>query len=62
LAGGFGSAVRETLAACGERCQVVSYGWPDAFIGQGTTGELLADAGLTPEKMAGDILARLGIS
>ncbi len=62
LAGGFGSAVREALAACGERCQVVSYGWPDAFIGQGTTGELLADAGLTPEKMAGDILARLGIS
>ncbi|MDD2456088.1 MAG: 1-deoxy-D-xylulose-5-phosphate synthase [Kiritimatiellae bacterium] len=62
LAGGFCSAVRETLAACGERCQVVSYGWADTFVGQGTTDQLLADAGLTPAKMAGDILRLLQTS
>lgn len=61
-AGGFGSAVREALAACGSRCQVMSYGWPDSFIGQGTTAQLLEDAGLTPDRVAGEILGRLGIS
>ncbi len=62
LAGGFGSAVRETLAACGDRCHVVSYGWDDTFVGQGTTDQLLADAGVTPAKIVEDILRLLEIS
>ena len=58
VTGGFGSAVREALAVCGSMCPVMSYGWPDIFIGQGTTAQLFEDAGLTPDKMARDILRR----
>ncbi|MDD4101137.1 MAG: 1-deoxy-D-xylulose-5-phosphate synthase [Kiritimatiellae bacterium] len=62
VAGGFGSAVREALAEINSPCAVMSCGWPDAFIGQGTTSQLLEDAGLTPAEIAGEILARLGTS
>ncbi len=55
LAGGFGSAVREALAAGGHTQPVCAYGWPDAFVGQGTLKQLLDDHGLTPERLSGEI-------
>jgi 1-deoxy-D-xylulose-5-phosphate synthase len=56
VAGGFGSAVREALAARGLAVPVRAYGWPDAFVGQGTTRQLLEDGGLTPDRLAEEIL------
>ena len=55
VAGGFGSAVREALAARGLTLPVRAYGWPDAFIGQGTTRQLMEDAGLTPDRLSEEI-------
>ena len=55
VAGGFGSALREALAAHGSAVQVRSYGWPDAFIGQGTTRQLLEDGGLVPGCISDEI-------
>jgi 1-deoxy-D-xylulose-5-phosphate synthase len=49
VAGGFGSAVREAIASAGLSCPVRAYGWPDEFIGQGTTDQLRADHGLTAD-------------
>jgi 1-deoxy-D-xylulose-5-phosphate synthase len=59
VAGGFGSAVREALADCGVRVPVKAFGWPDAFVGQGTTAQLLEAGGLTPGRLAADIRAAL---
>ena len=56
VAGGFGSAVREALAARGLAVPVRAYGWPDAFVGQGTTRQLMEDGGLTPDRLAEAIL------
>ncbi len=55
VAGGFGSAVREALAGQGLNVPVRAYGWPDAFIGQGTTRQLLEDGGLTPACLSEEI-------
>ena len=55
VAGGFGAAVREALAAGGHGQMVRAYGWPDAFVGQGTLSQLLEDFGLTPDRLAGEI-------
>ena len=52
LAGGFGSAEREALAEQGSNVPVRAFGWPDRFVGQGTTRELLEDGGLTPDAVA----------
>ena len=55
VSGGFGSAVREALAAQGASLPVRSYGWPDVFIGQGTSRQLMEEHGLTPERLADEI-------
>jgi 1-deoxy-D-xylulose-5-phosphate synthase len=52
LAGGFGSAVQEALAAAGHANPVLRFGWPDEIIGQGTTATLLAAHGLTAEAVS----------
>jgi 1-deoxy-D-xylulose-5-phosphate synthase len=53
LAGGFGSAVLETLASRGEPvCRVERLGIPDRFIEHGPREALLADLGLTAEGIA----------
>jgi len=52
VAGGFGSAVREALAARGLTVPVLSCGWPDAFMGQGTTRQLMEAEGLTSARLA----------
>jgi len=57
LAGGFGSAVLELLAARGLRnIQVVRMGIPDAFIEHGPRGRLLALCGLTVEHTVANAL------
>jgi 1-deoxy-D-xylulose-5-phosphate synthase len=50
-AGGFGSAVSEALAAEGISTPVKIIGWPDRFMGQGTTVQLRESAGLTAERI-----------
>ena len=52
LAGGFGSAVRETLADLGLRTPVRAFGWPDLFVGQGSTAQLREAEGLVPKRLA----------
>ena len=56
LAGGFGSAVLESLADRGIFVPVVRFGIGDVFIEQGKPQELLEIAGLLPEQMAKRIL------
>ena len=48
LAGGFGSAVQEALP----EAAVIRFGWPDAFVAQGTIEELEAAHGLTAQQIA----------
>jgi 1-deoxy-D-xylulose-5-phosphate synthase len=52
VAGGFGSAVQEALAAQRRTNLVLRVGWPDTVIGQGTTASLMTAHGLTPEAVA----------
>jgi 1-deoxy-D-xylulose-5-phosphate synthase len=49
LAGGFGSAVLETLSAAEIETPVVRVGWPDSFIEHGKPEALRAKYGLTAE-------------
>ena len=55
LAGGFGSAVLEHFAGSGV-C-VLPFGLPDSFVAYGQRDGLLAEIGLTPEAIAGSIVA-----
>lgn len=50
-AGGFGSAISEALAAEGISTPVKIIGWPDRFMGQGSTAQLCQSAGLTAERI-----------
>ena len=53
IEGGFGSAVLEAANAAGlDSRNVVRRGIPDKFIEHGDRNELLADCGLTPDKLA----------
>jgi 1-deoxy-D-xylulose-5-phosphate synthase len=49
LAGGFGSAVMETLNELGLQTPVVRVGWPDEFIEHGKVEALREKYGLTAE-------------
>ena len=59
VAGGFGSAVNEQLAAWGLPVRTMNLGVPDRFIEQGTVAQQLADCGLTPSAVASAVAARL---
>lgn len=60
LAGGFGSGVLEALSAAGVATPVERIGWPDTFVGHGSSvAELRAAHGLSPEQMLTRIRARL---
>ena len=52
LAGGFGSAVAETLADVGTLAKLLRIGLPDAFIEQGTRAEELTALGMDPASVA----------
>jgi 1-deoxy-D-xylulose-5-phosphate synthase len=54
-AGGFGSALAEALAANQSSAPVHIFGWPDRFMGQGTTQQLREEAGLTASRIVEQI-------
>lgn len=58
LAGGFGSAVREALAGC-SALRVMSYGWPDEFIEQGSVEEIEKEFKFTAEDIASDVMKEM---
>ena len=58
-AGGFGSAVEESLVSQGYTGRVVRFGWPDRFVSHGKTDTLMAEAGLTAEKIADAVVDAL---
>ncbi len=57
LAGGFGSALLETLAAEGCAVPVRRFGWPDKIIEQGTTESLRRAHNITAPAIAAEIVA-----
>ncbi len=60
LAGGFGSAVLETLQQAGAAAAVERIGWPDTFVGHGTdTATLRAAHGLSPDAICARVLQAL---
>ncbi len=50
VSGGFGSCLASELALTD--IKVMNFGWPDAFIPQGTCSQLSERYGLTPESIA----------
>jgi len=56
LAGGFGSALRESLAEMHLDTPVRSFGWKDFFVEQGSVDELLQDGGLTADAIFKDLM------
>ncbi|HTV08568.1 MAG TPA: 1-deoxy-D-xylulose-5-phosphate synthase [Candidatus Aquilonibacter sp.] len=60
LAGGFGSAVLESLAEQGIETPVVRVGWPDQFIEHGKVEALRAKYGLTAEAALERVRPHLG--
>ncbi|MFN3340337.1 MAG: 1-deoxy-D-xylulose-5-phosphate synthase [Dietzia sp.] len=60
LHGGVGSAVSASLERAGVRVDRLTLGIPQEFLDHASRGEILADAGLTPEGIADGIRGRLG--
>ena len=52
IVGGFGSAVAESLMRAGCCTEVLTVGWPDAFVEHGTLERLRERYGLTPTAVA----------
>ena len=63
LAGGFGSAVLETLSDAGQKTHVHRIGWPDEFVAHGTSvSDLRARYGLSPQDMLEGVRQALHLS
>ncbi|MGN7225225.1 1-deoxy-D-xylulose-5-phosphate synthase [Dietzia maris] len=60
LHGGVGSAVSACLDTAAVRVDRIALGIPQEFLDHGSRGEILADAGLTPEGISDSIRTRLG--
>lgn len=60
LHGGVGSAVSACLDTAAVRVDRLALGIPQRFLDHASRGEILADAGLTPEGIADSIRSRLG--
>jgi 1-deoxy-D-xylulose-5-phosphate synthase len=60
LAGGFGSAVWETLSDAGLQPRIMRVGVPDQFIAHGAPELLHTEIGFTPERVAARVLAAVG--
>jgi 1-deoxy-D-xylulose-5-phosphate synthase len=59
LMGGFGSAVLEALNLAGLNTPVERIGWPDQFVGHGSSAaELRAQNGLSPAEIEARVLGR----
>ena len=59
IAGGAGSGVLETMAACGLSAPVLQLGIPDSFVTQGKVGELFHLLGLDSEDIVASVTKRL---
>lgn len=59
IAGGFGSAVQESLNEAGISTPVLRIGWGDVFVEHGSLQQLRAKHGLTPQAIAAKITAQL---
>lgn len=59
IRGGFGAAVLECLASAQVTVPLLTLGVPDTFAKHGPMAQLLDDAGLSPDKIANAIRARL---
>jgi 1-deoxy-D-xylulose-5-phosphate synthase len=57
--GGIGTRVRQDLREAGIDTAVDELGLPDAFIDHATRTEILDEAGLTPQKIARDLVAQV---
>jgi 1-deoxy-D-xylulose-5-phosphate synthase len=57
--GGVGTRLRQDLRAAGIDTAVDELGLPDAFIPHGTRDQILTDAGLTPQRIARDVVAQV---
>ena len=57
--GGIGTRVRQVLREAGVDTAVDEMGLPDAFIDHATREQILDDAGLTPAKIAQDVVAQV---
>lgn len=57
--GGIGTRIRQELRKAGVDTGVDELGLPDEFLQHATREQILEDAGLTAEKIAGDILAQV---
>jgi 1-deoxy-D-xylulose-5-phosphate synthase len=60
LAGGFGSAVWETLNDAGSTPRIMRVGLPDEYVTHGKPALLHADVGFTGERIAERVLAAIG--
>jgi 1-deoxy-D-xylulose-5-phosphate synthase len=57
--GGVGTRIRQDLRAAGVDTAVDELGLPDEFLPHGTRDEILADAGLTDQQIARDIVSQV---
>jgi 1-deoxy-D-xylulose-5-phosphate synthase len=57
--GGIGTRLRQDLRAAGIDTAVDELGLPDEFIAHATREQILADAGLTPQRIARDVVAQV---
>jgi 1-deoxy-D-xylulose-5-phosphate synthase len=57
--GGVGTRIRQDLRAAGVDTAVDELGLPDAFLEHATREEILADAGLTAQRIARDVVAQV---
>ncbi|GAA4155606.1 1-deoxy-D-xylulose-5-phosphate synthase [Gryllotalpicola daejeonensis] len=57
--GGVGTRLRQDLRAAGIDTAVDELGLPDEFIPHATRDQILADAGLTPQRIARDVVAQV---
>jgi 1-deoxy-D-xylulose-5-phosphate synthase len=57
--GGIGTRVRQNLREAGIDTAVDELGLPDAFLDHATREQILEDAGLTPQKIARDLVAQV---
>ena len=58
--GGIGTRVRQVLREAGIDTGVDELGLPGEFLDHASRDEILADAGLTAEKIAADVVAQVG--
>ncbi len=57
--GGIGTRIRQVLREAGVDTPVDELGLPDAFLDHATREQILTDAGLTPAKIAQDVVAQV---